>query len=51
MKLELTRVGNDIDIEYSEDLLKADVYTYASFLEDAIKRLQAELITQEQSVE
>jgi len=51
MKLELTRVGNDIDIEYSEDLLKSDVYTYASFLEDAIKRLQAELITQEQSVE
>jgi hypothetical protein len=51
MKLELTRVGNDIDVEYSEDLLKSDVYTYASFLEDAIKRLQAELITQEQSVE
>lgn len=51
MKLELTRVGNDIEIEYSEDLLKSDMYTYASFLEDAIKRLQAELITQEQSVE
>jgi hypothetical protein len=51
MKLELTRVGNDIDVEYSEDLLKSDVYAYASFLEDAIKRLQAELITQEQSVE
>ena len=51
MKLELTRVGNDIDIEYSEDLLKSDMYTYASFLEDAIKRLQAELTTQEQSVE
>jgi len=51
MKLELTRVGNDIDVEYSEDLLKSDVYTYASFLEDAIKRLQAELITQQESVE
>lgn len=51
MKLELTRVGNDIEIEYSEDLLKSDMYTYASFLEDAIKRLQAELIMQEQSIE
>lgn len=51
MKLEIIRVGKDIELEYSDDLLKSDIYTYSAFLEDAIKRLQAELIAQEQSVQ
>lgn len=51
MNIEITRSGNDLQIEYSEDLLKSDEYTYAAFLEDAIRLLQAALIAQETSIE
>jgi protein-arginine kinase activator protein McsA len=51
MNIKITRSGKDLEIEYSKDLLKYDEYTYAAFLEDAIRLLQAELITQEASFE
>jgi hypothetical protein len=51
MKLVITKDGVNVDLDFSEDLVKSDDDTYVAFLEDAIMLLQSALLDKQYSVE
>lgn len=51
MKLVITKDGVNVDLDFSEDLVKSDDDTYMSFLEDAIMMLQSALLDKQSSFE
>lgn len=51
MKLVITKDGVNVDLDFSEDLVKSDDDTYTAFLEDAIMLLQSALLDKQSSLE
>lgn len=51
MKLVITKDGVNVELDFSEDLVKSDDDTYMAFLEDAIMMLQSALLDKQSSFE
>jgi hypothetical protein len=51
MKLVITKNGIDMQLDFSDELIKSDEDTYVAFLEDAIMLLQSALLDKQYSIE